>query len=353
MTNRRKGFTLIELLVVVSIVALLISILLPAVGAARRRARISACVQNMKQHGIGIASFAAANNDTLPNAPAAPPTDGNQFGFAGRVAQSWGTVDFPVNGFAFPSDGIPTWRPFTFAPDGLPNGSNQFRGSSLYNAYFIIMSEYMTDGEGIDAMQDVFYCPSDKEGPRVRDTKSRKYLLDNDGEWPGLGTNQMANNFWTPSYRYVPSAVIDPKVLSADRQGNPLQNEFKYKSTRLDDNSPEGLSRFYGVVRRNPQSAVSYPSGKVMYFLDFAYHNPNLVFYFQPGAISTVSMADGSAQESIPSQQALPASPSENVGSELVVVFRSDDDDEDGEDTTVEYYAPYLHTWGGIRGRDL
>ncbi len=352
MTKRRTGFTLIELLVVVSIVALLISILLPAVGAARRRARISACVQNMKQHGIGTASFAAANNDTLPNAPDAPPTTDNKFGRAGRVAQTWANQEFPVNGFAFQSVGVPTWRPFTFG-QGLPNRSWEFKGMSMYNGYWIIMSEYMTDGEGIDAMADVFYSPSDKEGPRVRDTLSRQFLIDNDGRWPGLGAGVTSTNFRTPSYRYVGVGVLDPKAVSADRQGNKLDTTFQFGGTDLEDNSDEGLSEFYTYVRRNPQSSVAYPSSKVLFFMDTAYHNPNRSSWFEQGAISTVSLADGSARESIPSQEALPERPAEDVGSSMYLVYVASDPGEEGEDTTITYYAPYLHTWGGIRGRDL
>ena len=69
MFHRRPGnhaFTLIELLVVISIIALLVGILLPALGAARRSAQRAVCLSNMRQIGVAMTAYTTNNKGFLP-----------------------------------------------------------------------------------------------------------------------------------------------------------------------------------------------------------------------------------------------------------------------------------------------
>ena len=58
----KKSFTLIELLVVIAIIAILAAMLLPALSAARERARAARCLSNLKQCALGTQLYATDNN---------------------------------------------------------------------------------------------------------------------------------------------------------------------------------------------------------------------------------------------------------------------------------------------------
>ncbi|HUU84811.1 MAG TPA: prepilin-type N-terminal cleavage/methylation domain-containing protein [Phycisphaerae bacterium] len=67
--RRAPGFTLIELLVVVSIIALLISILLPSLRSAREQAKAVACMATQSGLARGAATYTSEWNDWLPGSP--------------------------------------------------------------------------------------------------------------------------------------------------------------------------------------------------------------------------------------------------------------------------------------------
>jgi prepilin-type N-terminal cleavage/methylation domain-containing protein len=67
--RKRRAFTLVELLVVIGIIAVLMGVLLPTLGRARRQGYITACLSNQRQLVLALMMYCQDNKHTFPGGP--------------------------------------------------------------------------------------------------------------------------------------------------------------------------------------------------------------------------------------------------------------------------------------------
>lgn len=128
MSKARKGFTLVELLVVIGIIALLISILLPALNKAREQAARVKCQANMRTLMQASVMYADENKNQLPFCnwdPGFNTLNTSSAGYGGGwlfVSATWANTGSPVMRNGYPGDIAGTWSATQPPIDGVECG---------------------------------------------------------------------------------------------------------------------------------------------------------------------------------------------------------------------------------------
>src|SRR5688572_1598921 len=161
----RNAFTLVELLVVIGIIALLISILLPSLAAARRQAKSVTSLSNLRQVGIGIVQYRIENKGYYPLAA------WNKF--PGRARFRWADAIYPymknTEVYMSPQLDEPERqrmnKPFFHTTTGTASdGSEIIVGKTLYFGGYGYNWHYLGNGRTTSGAPEFFA----KEGVQIR-----------------------------------------------------------------------------------------------------------------------------------------------------------------------------------------
>ncbi len=314
MKSRRTGFTLVELLVVISIIALLIGILLPALGEARRSARTVLDLANLSEHGKGAENYAAENKGRMPNAPPGNQTEQGQGEYTGspkRPARVYAVTYFPHNGFGFNSS------------QGEETIIGPIEHGRTWNMYHIAFGDYIQDGaQGWDLLADIFTSPGQNSLLPVRSNFSTlrgqdlggdteipdDFRVPRTGEWQArqpipapLGGDSFV---WAmaPSYRYTLAGMYGENQLAPGNFWNgsnrsALPGSGGAARVAWNGGSSDPWKNFAIFTQK---ADMQHPAAKVMFFDLYASNSRNAPFYNWPNADAPAVLMDGSARVTRP-----------------------------------------------------
>ena len=258
--NRRsqQGFTLVELLVVIGIIALLISILLPALNAAKERANRVKCASNLRQVGQGLMLYANDNKGAYPR------------------------VRYKLNG---------ALKAFTNPAAVDPHANNGPTENDVTAALFLLI-------RNADLNPEVFTCPSsnqEKDSLNNEPATSRSNFTDPENlsySYANPYPNATAIGF---GYK-LHSGVVADLAIAADRNepdaDNYTQNRFA--------NDPQTKLRYTNSANHEREGQnVMFNDGHVEWFTT-SWCGANKDQIYSPGLV-TAAIGDGMPRKDLDS----------------------------------------------------
>jgi prepilin-type N-terminal cleavage/methylation domain-containing protein len=270
MTDRRRAFTLIELLVVIAIISVLMTILLPGLASARRQARATVGMANLRSLSQMMFVYTNDHKDDFLNPFRVDDTDQLQPSAAGdwSDAIAIGQADQPGSSRL-------SWR--------FQSSNPQFNTEFFAYYWYSYLAEWRANGSG--RVTDEMFSPADGD------------LLDQARALRGRGETLNGLMLWPSSFLYSPTFWSD-----SERFGGAF--------TASTGSAPSGAARgpmTRSQIRTSATSSVSSPSAKVMLFerADFfqarrveirpgeAVTSDKSPAWNNPRARTTVALADG------------------------------------------------------------